>query len=445
MPTAKLLSKKRYYGDKDIREDNDTSFYRTSFHRDYDRLIFSNSFRRLSKKTQVHPLSKNDHVHNRLTHSLEVASVGRSLGLRAGEFLKNERGFELEPYDAAYIVQTACLAHDIGNPPFGHAGEEVVKEWFSRRGGDEFLSPLSPSQIEDFIHFDGNAQSFRVVTKLENNTLDNGGMRLTFATLGSLVKYPHSSLYCKGLGRSKYGYFGSEEDFFGLLFEELGLVNGDGSFRRHPLSYLMEAADDVCYGLLDLQDATELGIVDLTELKEIFTMLCGKEESDKTYENRSYTKIQKVSKLAAMSINNLSNHAIEVFCKNFDSIMDKSQPKELTELFLKEELISGLKAAKSLAKHKIFNDKRKIELELGAYNIIETLLNNLIPAVYELYEKDGDNLSFRSKRALELMAENRPQKSENLYLMHQRVVDYIAGMTDNYAKHIANQLNGFGR
>jgi len=439
----KLLSKKRYYSKSEIEEDKYQEYYRSSFHKDYDRLIFSNSFRRLAKKTQVHPLSNNDHVHNRLTHSLEVASVGRSLGLKVGEFLK-KFDKDINPYDVAYIIQTACLAHDIGNPPFGHAGEEVIKEWFSKNKSKQFLKDLSIKKSNDFHHIDGNAQSFRIVSQLENN-LFAGGMNLTFATLGTLIKYPYSSSNCENTGKSKFNYFQSEKKFFKLLFKELDLINDDGTYRRHPLSFLMEVSDDICYGLLDLQDAYELNVVNLKDMKKIFNFLCGKTKTKETYENEKYSNIQKVSKLVAISINNLAVHAMEIFEKNYETIITDKQPKDLISIFTNEELKNGIAEAKKLGYNKIFNDKRKIELELGAYNIIETLLDNLIRATYKLYKTDESQLSFRDKRALELMGEdNRPIKSDNLYKMYQRVVDYIVGMTDNHAKHIANQLNGMG-
>ncbi len=440
----KLLSNKRYYTNGEFKGEEE-KYYRSSFHKDYDRVIFSNSFRRLSKKTQVHPLSKNDHVHNRLTHSLEVASVGRSLGLRAGEFLKNRYPeIEINPYDVAYIIQTACLAHDIGNPPFGHAGEEVIKEWFEKNRDEPFLKELCSDELEDFVHIDGNAQSFRVVSQIENN-LFSGGMRLTFATLGALVKYPHSSARCEHLGRSKFNFFQSEAEFFKLLFLELGLVKIDGSYKRHPLSYLMEASDDICYGLLDLQDAVELKIITLKDTKEIFTLICGEEDVAAVYADDEYSDIKKVSRLVAISIHNLAVHTMEVFENNFDAIMSDEQPKDLIDCFTNIEYKRAIKAAKKLASAKIFNEKRKIELELGAYNIIETLLDNLIHATYDFYKKEDESkLSFRYKRALELMGEDRPKKEQSLYNMYQRVVDYIVGMTDNHAKYVANQLNGMG-
>ena len=439
-----LLSKKRYYSISEIEEDSNQEYYRSSFHKDYDRLIFSNSFRRLSKKTQVHPLSKNDHVHNRLTHSLEVASVGRSLGLKAGEFLKNGYDDTINPYDVAYIIQTACLAHDIGNPPFGHAGEEVIKEWFAKNAQENFLEALSENEKEDFQNLDGNAQSFRIVSQLENN-LFSGGMNLTFSTLGTLVKYPHSSGHCKSLGKSKFNYFQSEKEFFKILFDELGLIKSDGSFQRLPLSYLMEASDDICYGLLDLQDAFELNIITLEDMKKIFNLICGEKITQDTYNDAHYKDIQKVSKLVAISINNLAMHTMEVFEKNYDEIMGEHQPKDLIDKFTNEQLKAGIKEAKGLGSQKIFNEKRKIELELGAYNIIETLLDNLIRATYELHITENETkLSFRNKRALELMGNDKPEKLSSLYAMYQRVIDYIVGMTDNHAKHVANQLNGMG-
>lgn len=440
-----LLSKKRFYSFGKIEVDEKEDFYRSSFHKDYDRIIFSNSFRRLSKKTQVHPLSKNDHVHNRLTHSLEVASVGRSLGLRAGEFLSEkfkDKDIEINPYDIAYIVQTACLAHDIGNPPFGHAGEEVIKEWFKNNKKEKYLKKLSKKKIADFIHLDGNAQSFRIVSQLENNHF-LGGMRLSFATLGTLVKYPHPSSQCKIVGKSKFNYFQSEKKFFKSVFNELGLIKKDATFKRHPLSFLMEASDDICYGLLDLQDAFELNIINKNDVEKVFELLCKKEKVEVFAEDIS--ELKQVSKLVAISINKLARHVMEVFESSYDEIISDNQPKDLIDKFLEPDLKKGLEEAKKLAKNKIFNEKRKIELELGAYNIIETLLNNLIPATYELYEqKDLSKLSFRNKRALELMGEDLPNVNKSLYEMYQRVIDYIVGMTDNYAKHIANQLNGMG-
>lgn len=437
---TKLLSKKRYRGKGKYEVDEKEMLFRNSFHRDYDRIIFSNSFRRLSNKTQVHPLAKNDHVHNRLTHSLEVASVGRSFGLRVGEFLKNKyNDNSIDPYDIAYIIQTACLAHDIGNPPFGHAGEEVIKEWFKRNEKEDFLKDLTEEEKADFQTLDGNAQSFRIVGQLENS-LFQGGLRLTFGTLGTLVKYPYSSSHEKAMKKSKFNFFQSESELFDLVFCELGLKEPDGSYRRHPLSYLMEASDDICYGLLDLQDAVELGIVNFEDARPIFNLLCGQEEADKKYNNEDMSVINKVSNLVAISIDNLAIHVMDVFEDNFDDITQGQQPTDLIELFVDKDLEAGIAAIKKLARDKIFNEKRKIELELGAYTIIKTLLDNFIRATYQ--QNQTGPLSFRDKRVLTLMGDNQPSQDDTLYNQYQMVVDYIVGMTDNHAKHVAHQFNG---
>lgn len=444
----RLLSKKRYKRDEkgmmNIQEPSSAeALSRSSFHKDYDRIVFSNSFRRLSKKTQVHPLSKNDHVHNRLTHSLEVASVGRSLGLKAGEVLKRDYS-TIDPYDVAYIVQTACLAHDIGNPPFGHAGEEVIKEWFKRHQHETFISSMEEGYT-DFEHLDGNAQSFRIVSQTENN-LFLGGMNLTFATLGTLVKYPYSSKKCKENGNSKFNYFESEAEFFDLLFEELGLKHGN-AYKRHPLSFLMEVADDICYGLLDLQDAFELRVINLADTKNIFELLCGTEEVTWVYESPDFKDTQKISRLTATAVHNLTTHAMEAFEKNLLALTNGTYTfKDLVEVFTDDRMKQGLLEAKNLAKTKIFNEKRKIELELGSYKIIEILLDNMIRASYEYHLVQGDmqKLTFKNKRVIELMGTDAPDKDQSLYNKYQRVIDYIVGMTDNYATYVAHQLNGMG-
>ncbi|MCT7358760.1 deoxyguanosinetriphosphate triphosphohydrolase [Thalassolituus pacificus] len=436
----RLINGKRFKGCQGIVADSSTTFYRNSFHKDYDRLIFSNAFRRLSRKTQVHPLSKNDHVHNRLTHSLEVASVGRSLGLRAGLSLKTHMGADVTEHDVAYIVQTACLAHDIGNPPFGHAGEEVIKEWFRKSDHSSYLKELTEQQVFDLQKLDGNAQSFRIVTQLENHQFD-GGMQLTLPTLGCLVKYPYSSLQAK---KDKFNFFASEQVLFDRIFDEMGL-KVSGRYLRHPLSYLMEAADDICYGMLDILDAAELKLISFEDVNSIFSPANSELDINALYKNGCFDS-RRLARMTAMTINRLAEGVSDVFDKNTEMLLSVDQPKDLIALF---ENDSGLKQiisqSKSIAREKIFNDRRKIELELGAYNIIETILSCLIPAAFELHqEKDITSLSFKNRRALELMGEDKPENDLDLYSMYRRVIDYLVGMTDNYAQFIANQLNGVG-
>lgn len=426
-----LLSEKRLRHDGKgfyLEADNiDSSrHYRSAFHRDYDRIVFSNPFRRLSKKTQVHPLSKNDHVHNRLTHSLETASVGRSLGLITG----SKNAVELK-HDLASVIQAACLAHDIGNPPFGHAGEDVIKSWFLNPDNSKYLCSLTHEEQCDFTKFDGNAQSFRIVTQLEHN-LFRGGMQLSISTVASMVKYPW---FAHETNKDKFNFFITEKKIAKIIFSELGLFK-DGKFVRYPLSYLMEVSDDICYALLDLQDAVELGIIRTEDTHHIFQKLCTEQEFDKCKNDKS------LSRLCAFSVNNLAVHAGDVFTNNLERIFSgNDMANDLLGLFEDKNLVEGLGAAKSFARDNIFNDKRKIELELGAYNVIGTLLDNLIFAAYELHT-DKDNLSYRSKRIMQMMEENAPQADESLHEKYHRVIDYIVGMTDNYAIHKAHQLSG---
>lgn len=403
--------------------------YRTAFHRDYDRIVFSNPFRRLSKKTQVHPLSKNDHVHNRLTHSLETASVGRSLGLITGS--KNAE--ELK-YDLASVIQAACLAHDIGNPPFGHGGEDVIKSWFLNPKNEDYFKGLTLRELSDFQKFDGNAQSFRIITQLENNPF-RGGMQLSLSTIASMVKYPWFA-YDAPAGKDKFNFFESERKIAEAVFGELGLKKGD-KFGRYALSYLMEVSDDICYALLDLQDAVELEIIRIEDTHHIFKELCADEEFERCKNDKS------LSRLCALAVNNLAVHAGDVFTKNLDKIFSgRNMEGDLLGLFEDGKLREGLKLAKSFARDNIFNEKRKIELELGAYNVIGTLLDKLIAAAYELHTSKDGRLSFRSKRIMQMMAENAPTAEETLHEKYHKVTDYIVGMTDNFAIHKAHQLSG---
>ncbi|MFW6346487.1 MAG: dGTP triphosphohydrolase, partial [Halomonas sp.] len=219
---------------------------RSPFHKDHDRIVFAGSFRRLGRKTQVHPLTDNDHIHTRLTHSLEVGCVGRSLGMIVGERLSGRLPGWITPADLGVIVQAACLGHDIGNPPFGHAGEYAIRDWFKRAevDGKGLLDGLSPLEREDLLTYEGNAQGFRVVTQIEYNQF-RGGMRLTTATLGTLLKYPWTVEH--GGAAGKFGCYQSERELLVEVVERLGLLpRGEGRWCRHPLAWLVEAADDIC-------------------------------------------------------------------------------------------------------------------------------------------------------------------------------------------------------
>jgi dGTPase len=253
-----------------------TELARSPFHKDYDRIIFSQSFRQLNRKTQVHPLTQHDGIHTRLTHSLEVSCIGRSLGMLAAEKIKDELPMWISPADVGAIIQAACLAHDIGNPPFGHAGEYAIREWFDDASHGNFLEKLSAEEQADVRQFEGNAQGLRLLTKIDYHPND-GGMRLTYATLGAYLKYPWLSKTIESQGntpaskRAKFGCYQAEKEILQQIAEQLGLIQlGEYHYCRHPLTYLLEAADDICYALIDLEDGIILNMLSYEEVEPIF-------------------------------------------------------------------------------------------------------------------------------------------------------------------------------
>ncbi|MDN5645888.1 MAG: deoxyguanosinetriphosphate triphosphohydrolase, partial [Acinetobacter sp.] len=258
-----------------------TELARSPFHKDYDRIIFSQSFRQLNRKTQVHPLTQHDGIHTRLTHSLEVSCIGRSLGMLAAEKIKDELPIWISPADVGAIIQAACLAHDIGNPPFGHAGEYAIREWFDDVSHGNFLEKLSAEEQADVRQFEGNAQGLRLLTKIDYHPND-GGMRLTYATLGAYLKYPWLSKTIESQGntpaskRAKFGCYQAEKEILQQIAEQLGLIQlGEYHYCRHPLTYLLEAADDICYALIDLEDGIILNMLSYEEVEPIFLSLLG--------------------------------------------------------------------------------------------------------------------------------------------------------------------------
>ena len=289
---------------------------RSPFHKDHDRIIFSGAFRRLGRKTQVHPVSSNDHIHTRLTHSLEVGCVGRSLGMRVGEMLRDELPAWCAPSDLGVIVQSACLAHDIGNPPFGHSGEDAIRHWFRQAAGRGWLDDMSEAERGDFLSFEGNAQGFRVLTQLEYHQFD-GGMRLTYATLGSYLKYPWTARHAEALGykKHKFGCYQNELPRLEQIAAKLGLPKLDEQrWARHPLVYLMEAADDICYALIDLEDGVEMELLDYAEVEALLFDLVG-DDLPQTYRQLgpNESRRRKLAILRGKAIEHLTNAAAHAF------------------------------------------------------------------------------------------------------------------------------------
>ncbi|MDL2271568.1 deoxyguanosinetriphosphate triphosphohydrolase [Desulfovibrio sp. OttesenSCG-928-I05] len=437
----KLLSFRRPNGESLADEVFEPA--RNPFVIDQDRITFSSSFRRLSKKTQVHPLSRNDHIHNRLTHSMEVASVARSIAVAVGWRIKEKGHLPdiFSPDHLGHIVQAACQAHDIGNPPFGHAGESAIQDWFHDPANHRYIKDIPDVCQADFRLFDGNAQGFRVVNALENNK-DKGGLRLTSATLGALVKYPVSAYEANGRGKKKFNYYQSEKNIFTLVFDELGLRNGSG-YARHPLSYITEAADDICYRIVDIEDARELKILSFKDMLDVTAPLHGDMKLDPAKFEALDSDRRRASMLRTMVVGTLIQAAAQAFDDNYDAILTGSAEKSLIAL-CHERAVQYMENAKNVFNGKIKNEPQKIALEIGTYSMYRTLLNVFIPACYGKIKENGENLSYKDERALDLMGVNRPAESDDLYTGYLRVIDFITGMTDNYATFLAEQFSGSG-
>lgn len=427
---------------------------RSPFHSDHDKIIFSGAFRRLARKTQVHPMATNDHVHNRMTHSLEVACVGRTLGIRVGQALKDAGDLpdHIWPTDIGDIVQATCLAHDIGNPPFGHTGEDAIRSWFQKDGA-EFLADLSPEERDDIRVFEGNAQGLRVLTTSEYHQYHEG-MRLTYATLASSMKYPWCSTATVLNHRpknNKYGVFQSELGYFHEIAEKTGLIaKGKNWYCRHPLVYLMEAADDFCYGIIDLEDGLEMGILNWVEIYELLLPVIADSPQLADLE-RTLKKVNDGRKPALVRgkvIDAFINAGADAFIKHQDAFLQGTVDVDLISL-CDTKVMTAVQAAKDLAKKKIFNHSRRVELEIGAYSVIGTLLSTICGAVYASLGEPSQ-MTYRDNRVMALIGDNNfhpnvSKRDKNYkYLALMAVIDFISGMTDNYATNLAKQFNGMG-
>lgn len=413
---------------------------RSPFHKDHDRIVFAGSFRRLGRKTQVHPLTDNDHIHTRLTHSLEVGCVGRSLGMIVGERLSGRLPDWITPADLGVIVQAACLGHDIGNPPFGHAGEYAIRDWFARAesDGSGLLEGLSASERQDLLTYEGNAQGFRIVTQVEYNQF-RGGMRLTTATLGTLLKYPWTVEHGGTVG--KFGCYQSERELLAEVAERLGLLPRDeGRWCRHPLAWLVEAADDICYALLDLEDGLEMGILRYEEVAGILIQIAGGEPADyATMQRHGVSQRRRIAALRGAAMERAVNDVGAVFVQHEAELLGGRLKDDLLEL-CHPDLGWGVKAAKQLARERIFQNERKAKLEIGAYTTLGILLEAFIGAAHELHHHGRS--TFKHQRVLALIGENTPRPSWTLYDSYRRMLDFIGGMTDHYAVDLAQEMGG---
>ena len=432
MNWEKLLSLKRF-GDTKKRERKDQDETRLGFEVDYDRIIFSSEFRSLQDKTQVVPLSNEDFVHTRLTHSLEVSVVGRSLGRQVGtkileKFpdLKNKYGYQANDFGA--IVAAASLAHDIGNPPFGHSGEKSIGQFFISGKGKEFSKELSKKQYQDLCDFEGNANGFKILT--QSRIGREGGLRLSYATLGAFVKYPKESLPIKptsNVSHKKYGFFQTEVDVFSDIAEELGLNKDEtGSYIRHPLAYLVEAADDICYTIIDFEDGINLGLIEEEFALEYLINLVRDSINTEKYHKLSNTS-DRISYLRALSINTLINECVEIFMNNEEQIMQGEFNSSLLDRSKYQAQINDII---KISIENIYESKEVIEKEIAGYNLISVLLESYISAANNIY---AGNANSYDKLILNLLPGTIDINKEDLYTRVLEICHYIASFSDSQA------------
>jgi dGTPase len=420
---------------------------RSEFQKDFDRIVFSPAFRRLQDKTQVFPLPESDFVHTRLTHSLEVSCVGRSLGNLVGDtviernpFLKNK----FTKFHFGEIVAAACLAHDIGNPPFGHSGEDAIAEFFRSGNGQKFKSKIKDEKKwTDLINYEGNAQGFRIITKLQNPKV-KGGLCLTFSTLAAVTKYPRESgikIKSKSLlnkAYRKYGFFQAEKDLFKEVAKETGLIYQKDKnvywWCRHPLAFLVEAADDICYRVMDLEDGFRLGFVSFRETEELLMPLINP-KSLKGY--KEIDEKDRIGYLRAIAISELVNELAKVF-------LDEEKNIFIGEF--ENDLISEIKRAKALKKikdisiEKIYRSRGVVEREVAGYEVLGGLLDTFINSYNEAY--DG-KISSKNKAVYELLPKRITEEiPDDLYLRLLRIIDFVSGMTDSLAVSLFRKIKG---
>ena len=417
---------------------------RTPFQTDYARIVFSTAFRRLARKTQVHPLAENDHVHNRLTHSIEVASVGRSLGSHLARFLIDRGDMPPERTDdLLWIMSAACLCHDIGNPPFGHAGENALRDWAQRPPELAFGTPLDENRpatesVDDFLLFEGNAQGYRLASWYDNNRY--GYLRLTYATLGAMVKYPWISSHPDAKAKGKHNVYSTERDIFDAMNRELGLFVEPGLGRRHPMSLLTEAADDICYRVLDLEDAGELGIIHESEIHDLFSNALGLDEED-----AARASARPISERRSRVMSALIPATWSVFENDYEAIMAGERTTDLAS-DLPEPLKEFMNAVDALYKARIFSERSKVASELGAHKALGRIAGSLCEACRELTAGSSyKSCGFRARRCLELawglayITENERQPYD--WWLHQ-TMDYLSSLTDNYARQLSREIEG---
>lgn len=444
MNWEQLLSLKRF-GDtqKRLRIDQDDT--RLGFEVDYDRIIFSSAFRSLQDKTQVIPLSKTDFVHTRLTHSLEVSVVGRSLGRKAGKkiiekhpHLAATHGYHFN--DFGTIVAAAALAHDIGNPPFGHSGEKAIGEYFLNGKGLRFKEQLTDKEYHDLTHFEGNANGFKLLTETKNGNKD--GLRLSYATLGAFMKYPKESLPhkpTKAINDKKFGYFQSEKDIFKDIAKELGLIKTgietDIHYKRHPLSFLVEAADDICYTIIDFEDGINLGLIEEEKALELLIKLVENNIKPENYSQLTTTQ-SRLSYLRSLAINTLIEEASNIFIENEEKILNGNFHSSLLD---QSKYTAQIEDIISISIKNIYQSQEVTEKEITGYQIINTLLDKFCTSI----ERESNQTATNYDTLISNTYLKNSYANQNTHHWLIDICSYVASLSDGNALRIYQKINGF--
>jgi len=436
MQWSTLLSSQRIGSKK-----SSTGVFRSAFEQDYDRIIFSHPFRRLQDKTQVHPLPEHDFVHTRLTHSLEVSSVGRSLGKKVGETVIQRHDLsDFSAFDFGAIVAAASLAHDLGNPPFGHSGEDGISDFFVHHSfGSSFKPFVSDSQWADLIQFEGNAQGFRILNKSQYQ-----GLHLTYATLGAFTKYPCPAMMegrdKKKKSQKKYGFFQTEKELFSDIATQLELVKvGDYAWSRHPLAFLVEAADDICYNIIDLEDGCRLGLV---SFKDTVDLLAGilKENFDQKKLDQIPGLDEKIGVLRAMAIGKLIDECVIVFLENEAEILSNNYDQALA---VHCKSAAALNEISNISIEKIYRAKHVVEIESAGYEVLPGLLEEFTKAgkfyIEGSLSKKYENLMRLLPSEIKAGVDESP---ESHYGMLRNIIDFVSSLTDRHAISLYRKIKG---
>ncbi len=439
MEWKQLISNKRFGQEHKHAERHDD---RSEFKRDYDRLIFSSAFRRLQNKTQVFPLPGSIFVHNRLTHSLEVASVGMSIGNDISRRVIQKRPELKETLveELGTIVSAACLAHDLGNPPFGHSGEKAIQTFFSEGPGQKIKSMVSSEFWDDITHFEGNANAFRILTHRFKGRRQ-GGFVMTYSMLASIVKYPFASSLAGNHG--KFGFFASEAESYKKIADELGIFckSAPGEplkYARHPLVYMVEAADDICYEIMDIEDSHKLKILSFAETEHLLLSFFDEEIQQKIRQRIIDEELtdenEKVVYMRASVIGKLENECVAAFLAHEEEILAGTFEGSLID-HISERQKKAYKECEKISYSKIYQSKPVLDIELSGYKIMATLM--------EVFVEAAVNPSrFNSKQLLRRVSSQYDIENENLEERIMAVIDYISGMTDIYALDIYQKING---